>query len=182
MSDMTTIARPYAKAIFEHALAAKHLAAWSSLLQSLAQTVLEPAAQGFIDNPSTAIEQQCELLLTVIKNSRSDSVKKAVENFIVLLGQNKRLPILPDISAQFEALRAEQEKTLMVQVSSFSPLTSLQQQILTQSLSQRLQRQISLDVSIDKSLLGGAVIRAGDLVIDGSVRAKLNKLGANLAA
>lgn len=182
MSDMTTIARPYAKAIFEYALAAKKLAAWSSLLQILAQTVVEPKALSFIDSPAATVDQQCQLLQTVIDKAKVDVEGKAAENFVALLAQNKRLPILPDISAQYEALRAEQEKTLMVQVASFSPLTSVQQQNLTQSLSQRLQRQISLEVNIDKSLLGGAVIRAGDLVIDGSVRGKLSKLSTNIAA
>ena len=105
-----------------------------------------------------------------------------VNHLVGLLADNKRLQALPDIYLQYEALRAEQEKTLTAKVSSFAVLTSAQQQHLISSLSQRLQRQVTLDVSIDTSLLGGAVIRAGDLVIDGSVRGKLNKLSSNLAA
>ena len=90
--------------------------------------------------------------------------------------------LLPDIYALYEAHRAEQEKTLHVDVSSYSDLSSAQQQRLIESLSQRLQRKVSLKISIDPSLLGGAIIRAGDLVIDGSVRGKLNKLSTELAA
>ena len=181
MSD-TTIARPYAKAIFEHAHAAKQLGAWSIILFDLAQAALNPHASCFIDNPATTAEQQSQLLLSVFAQSGKTKEIATIENFIGMLAQNKRIQLLPDISAQFEVLRAEQEKTLTVNVSSFSELSDEQQQNLIKSLSQRLQRQITLNVSIDKSLLGGAVIRAGDLVIDGSVRGKLNKLGTNLAA
>ncbi len=182
MSDMTTIARPYAKAIFEHALAGKQLAAWSVLLHDLSQAVLQPDARRFIDNPATSASQQSKLLFSVLAQQGTRGELKPMENLIELLAQNKRLPLLPDISAQFDALRSEQEKTLTVAVHSFSTLTQAQQQQLIDSLSQRLQRRISLDVIIDKSLLGGAIIRAGDLIIDGSVRGKLNKLGTDLAA
>jgi len=182
MSDTSTIARPYAKAIFEHAHAAKQLAAWSVILNDLAQAALNTHANRFIDNPESTATQQTELLLSVFASQNQHREMKAIENFIAMLAENKRLLLLPDISAQFAVLRAEQEKTLTVFVSSFSALTSEQQQNLVNSLSQRLQRQITLDVTIDKSLLGGAVIRAGDLVIDGSVRGKLNKLGTDLAA
>ena len=88
---------------------------------------------------------------------------------------------MPDIKAIFEVLRAEQEKTLKVKVISFAELTKEQQAQLTSSLSQRLERQVTLEVNLDKSLLGGAVVHAGDLIIDGSVRGKLNKLRTELA-
>ncbi len=181
MSDHTTIARPYAKAIFNHALAAKLLAAWSATLHNLAEAVLHPDAEYFISNPATTAELQTQLLLTVCATNPA-SEKKMIENLVELLAENKRLLVLPDIYAQFEALRAEQEKTLTANVSSFSELTNAEQKKLIESLSQRLQRQVTLEITIDKSLLGGAVIRAGDLVIDGSVRGKLNKLGTSLAA
>lgn len=182
MSDNVTIARPYAKAIFNHALESKQLAAWSIVLQDLAQVVLDPNASRFICNPENSIELQSQLLLFVIEKSTHAAQTDPIKNLVHLLTTNKRLLLLPDICAQFEALRAEQEKTLTVQVSSFATLTGEQEQQLVQSLSQRLQRQVMLDINIDKSLLGGAVIRAGDLVIDGSVAGKLTKLGATLAA
>lgn len=90
--------------------------------------------------------------------------------------------LLPEIKALYEVYRAEQEKILEVDVVSYSELTPAQQQRLSESLSQRLSRKVSLKISIDPSLLGGALIRAGDLVIDGSVRGKLNMLGTSLAA
>ncbi|KTD34471.1 ATP synthase F1 subunit delta [Legionella moravica] len=180
MSDSTTIARPYAKAIFEHALAEKKLAEWSEYLMILAQAVLTPQASQFIANPSSTDAQQVELLLTVCNGKVKDD--KSLNNLIALLAANKRLMLLPEIKALYEVHRAEQEKTLGVDVISFSEVSPAQQQQLIESLSNRLQRKVSLRISIDPSLLGGAVIRAGDLVIDGSVRGKLNKLGTGLAA
>ena len=182
MSDNVTIARPYAKAIFNHALANNQLTAWSIILNDLAQTVLDQRASRFICNPESATELQSQLLLFIMAKSNHAIDMEHINNLVHLLTANKRLLLLPDICAQFEVLRAEQEKTLTVQVSSFAALTEEQQQHLIQSLSQRLQRQVKLDINIDSSLLGGAVIRAGDLVIDGSVAGKLTKLGAMLAA
>ena len=173
----TTIARPYAKAIFEHALAEKQLAQWSDYLFVLAQAVLDPNGSQFISNPASTTEQQIELLDTLC------SIKeKALSNLISLLATNKRLMLLPEIKALYEVHRAEQEKTLDVDVISYSDVSLAQQQNLVDALSKRLQRNVSLKISIDPSLLGGAVIRAGDLVIDGSVRGKLNKLRTDLAA
>jgi F-type H+-transporting ATPase subunit delta len=180
MSDSTTIARPYSKAIFEYALGEKKLAEWSAYLVNLAQAVLTPEAKQFIANPATTVEQHIELLHAAI-NIRSNE-NMPFSNLIALLATNKRLMLLPEISALYEVHRAEQEKTLNVDVSSYSDLSSEQQQRLIESLSQRLQRKVSLKISIDPSLLGGAIIQAGDLVIDGSVRGKLNKLCTGLAA
>lgn len=183
MSESITIARPYAKAIFAHALDAKKLAKWSTLLRDLAQVVLDPQAIHFFSNPTSSSEQKSRLLLTVCRHEQAEhDDQKAMENLVALLSENKRLLLLPDIYALYELLRAEQEKTLTVEVISFSELTEQQKNKLIQSLSDRLQRQISLDVTINKSILGGAIIRAGDLVIDGSVQGKLNKLRSNLAA
>lgn len=182
MSDSTTVARPYAKAIFNHALASKELAAWSVALHNLTEAVLNPEVLSFITNPASTVSLQVELMLSVsTKNQRSPD-DHALDNLVNLLAANKRLQVLPDVYAQYEALRAEQEKTLTANVSSFAALDRAEQQDLIKSLSQRLQREVTLEVSIDKSLLGGAVIRAGDLVIDGSVRGKLIKLATNLAA
>ena len=183
MSDATTIARPYAKAIFKHALEAKCLSEWSATLHALAQAVLQPDTTNFICNPATTPELQTQLLLAIFsKKSNSSEMMKTLENVVGLLAENKRLLVLPDICVQYDVLRAEQEKTLTANVASFVALSDAQQQELIDSLSQRLQRKVTLEMSIDKSLLGGAIIRAGDLVIDGSVRGKLNKLGTSLAA
>ncbi|WP_028389390.1 F0F1 ATP synthase subunit delta [Legionella fairfieldensis] len=181
MADTTTMARPYAKAIFEHALAVNKLGEWSDILHTLAVAVLNDQVTAFIRNPATTQEQQVELFKTLFAKSESKE-KFAVHNLIALLASNKRLMLLPDLKVLFEALRAEQEKTLKVKVTSFSELSKAQQDQLINSLSKRLQRKITLDLHIDKSLLGGAIVHADDLVIDGSVRGKLNKLSSDLAA
>lgn len=179
MSDSTTVARPYAKAIFEHALAENKLAQWSHYLLVLAQAVLTPEAAQFIANPESTDEQQIELMQAAGGSAFKDN--EHVSHFINLLANNKRLTLLPEMKALYETYRAEQEKTLDVDVISFSSLSAAQQKQLIESLSQRLQRKVSLNINIDPSLLGGAIIRAGDLVIDGSVRGKLNKLRSELA-
>lgn len=180
MSDSTTIARPYAKAIFEYALAQKNLAQWSDYLSVLAHTVLDPYASQFIANPASTAEQHIELLQAL--GDLNNNEQHPLSNLIGLLAVNKRLMLLPEIKVLYEIHRAEQEKTLGVELISYSTVSSTQQQQLIDALSKRLQRNVSLNISIDPSLLGGAVIRAGDLVIDGSVRGKLNKLSADLAA
>ena len=182
MADMTTIARPYAKAIFEHAQSKEQLAEWSATLHVLAEAIIDPTAESFISEPSTSDEQRVMLLLSISPLSKHPEESKALKNFLSVLAHYKRLQILLDVYIQYEALRADFEKTLTVEVRSFAPLTNDQQQKLMTMLSKRLQREISLDIKIDESLIGGAVIMAGDLVIDGSVRGKLNKLQTSLAA
>lgn len=180
MSDSTTIARPYAKAIFEQALAENKLADWSNYLSVLTQAILNPQVSDFIANPVSTDEQKIELLQSIIKAQANQS--ESLNHLIALLTANKRLLLIPDIKVLYEIHRAEQEKILEVEVKSFSELSSAQQQQLVESLSKRLSRKVSLKISIDSSLLGGAMIQAGNLVIDGSVRGKLIKLATNLAA
>lgn len=177
MSESITIARPYAKAIFEQALAEKQFALWSNVLTILAEAVLMPEAGQFINNSTSTTEQHRELFQSVLPVDNEQ-----VNNLIALLAANKRLLLLPEIRALYEAQRALQEKTLEVDVISYSELSDAQQQQLADALGQRLERQVTLNIKIDPSLLGGAIIQAGDFVIDGSVRGKLQKLSASLAA
>lgn len=182
MSDITTIARPYAKAIFEIALASKQLAGWSSILTILTQAVSLPETVQFITNPLATGQDHLDLFLSLLKNLKVSVDPKLQQQFITVLVENKRLLLIPGICIQYELLRAEQEKTLTVSVSAYSELSKTQEQRLIETLTQRLQRQVSLEISIDKSLLGGALIKAGDLVIDGSVLGQLLKLASSLAA
>lgn len=181
MSNTTTIARPYAKAIFERAMDTDSFDEWSEILTVLTTLVMEKEVMAFIKNPSTIEEQQMNLLIAPFEKLDLSEMK-AMHNLLHLLILNKRLMSLPDIKDLYEAFRAEKEKTLEVSIRSFSILSSEQKEKFKNSLSQRLNRKIVLNVSVDKSLLGGAVIQAGDLVIDGSVREQLNKLGARLVA
>ncbi|MDP3705897.1 MAG: F0F1 ATP synthase subunit delta [Legionellaceae bacterium] len=182
MSDYSTVARPYAKAIFEFALEHKKMAKWSEILNCLAEVVSNPLAANFIRNPSSTPEQHSELLFSVAEQLQQPTEQEYVKNVLKLLALNKRLLVLPSICSQYDALRAEHEKTLTVDVISFAPLTNEQEERLVTRLSHRLQRSVTLNVSIDKSLRGGAIIRAGHLVFDASVETQIKKLGANLAA
>lgn len=180
MSETITIARPYAKAVFEHAKHANQCAAWSNILNALAIALLTPEAQAFISNPGSTKEAHL-MLLDAVVSAASEAEQTAAHQLLSLLVENKRVGLLPDIKVIFDSLRQEAEKTITVQVQSFSPLSIAQQNALIAQLSQRLQRQVALEQSVDASLLGGAIIHAGDLVIDGSVRGKLNKLANSLA-
>ncbi|MDP3562318.1 MAG: F0F1 ATP synthase subunit delta [Legionellaceae bacterium] len=182
MSDNNTVARPYAKAVFEFALQSKQISEWSDILGFLGQVVSDPLALQFIRNPSTTPEQQSELLLSIVTQLHPVKDQTHVVNLLHLLAQNKRLLVLPSICSQYDTLRAEHEKTLTVDVIAFAPLTRDQEERLIKRLSERLQRSVTLNVSIDKSLHGGAIIRAGHLVFDASVATQIKKLSANLAA
>ena len=185
MSDNTTQARPYANAVFRCALETRDddaLATWSCRLNMLSMIVSDPGAEYFISNPSVPMELQIALVLDTLKAICPEPSDKSLSCWIELLAKNKRLLLLPAIAEYFDNLRAEHEKTLTVSVVSFGPLSDKQQLLLTQRLSQRLQRQVKLSISLDPALLGGAVICAGDWVLDSTVRGKLTKLGSLLAA
>ncbi|OGV28555.1 MAG: ATP synthase F1 subunit delta [Legionellales bacterium RIFCSPHIGHO2_12_FULL_35_11] len=182
MSDNTTVARPYAKAIFEFALDTKSMVVWSDILTKLTQIVNDKDMMDFIRNPSCTPSQKAELISSVLANFSPKLEEDHISNILNLLSENHRLQAIPDITIQFQLLRREFEKTLEVQVISFAPFTKEQEQKLVDILSKKLQRSVSLDVSIDKSLQGGAVIRAGHLVFDASVRTQIKKLNGVLAA
>jgi F-type H+-transporting ATPase subunit delta len=182
MSDSITIARPYAKAIFEYANAKRKLSEWSCYLQRLSMTVMDSEVINFISNPASLPQQHSDLLLDALNSLDRDSDEGQLINFIKTLAENKRITLLPDITSLFEDMRALQEKTLSVDVFSYSELSPEQQTQLVTTLSERLHRQVTLNITIDKTLIGGALINAGDLVIDGTVRGKLEKLRTGIAA
>lgn len=178
MDTSTTIARPYAKAAFEFALDKSQLQQWADLLDVLSLVSLDPAVQEIIQRPAVCPEKLAALFINISQKK----IDEAGKNFVRLLAKNKRLLILPDIKLTFDALKAEQEKSLEVSVISFSSMSDEQKKALADSLKRRLKRDIHINESIDKSILGGAIIRAGDLVLDGSVRGKLEKLKHEIAA
>lgn len=176
MAELTTVARPYAKAAFEFAHGEGQLAAWSSMLALAAAVVDDAAFKQYIARPTLSADQQADAVLKVC----GDRFDTAGKNFISNLAANKRLGALPAISALFDALRADAEGAVDVEVTTAYALDDAQTQALAQILTQKLSRQVSVTSSVDASLIGGAVIRAGDTVIDASVRGKLGKLRATL--
>lgn len=181
MSEITTVARPYARAIFEYALAHHQLDAWSKILSALAQVMEDKEAVAFLLHPQSPLAARLELLDAVVWQASTEAHSPAHE-LLGLLCENKRLNLLVEIRAIFETLRQEAEQKITVNVESFGALSNAQQQDLIQKLSQKLNRQVELEIKTNPELLGGAVIRAGDLVIDGSVRGRLEKLATSLVA
>ncbi|EGL54278.1 MAG: F0F1 ATP synthase subunit delta [Pseudomonadota bacterium] len=172
MAEAITIARPYANAVFSIAQEKGELKAWSDLLAVLAQCVLEPEMQSIITSPAVSDEQAVDLLAEIA----GDAMTADARNFLLLLAENNRLLLLTDITVLFEALREEAEKLMTADVISARPLTEEQAAKISAALKARLGRDITLNTTIDESLLGGAIIRAGDMVIDGSAVGKLNRL------
>ena len=177
MAEISTIARPYAEAIFELAQEQSKLQDWFEMVQLGAQVAGDEGMQSVIGNTSVTKEQLTELFLSICgKNLTAQG-----ENLVKLLVENRRLNYLPEIARQFETLKAEAEKTIEAEVISAFEVSAEQQKLLQQKLKKRLGREVNLTCSVDESLLGGAVIKAGDTVIDGSTLGQLRKLSTNLA-
>lgn len=172
MAETTTIARPYAQAVFELAREQKRFADWSEMLGFAAAVASNDEMQTLLDNPRLTRDQVVELVLTVCEGQLDDNGR----NLIRLLAENGRLPVLPEIAALYEQERARAEGILEAEVISAQALSEVQKAGLAKALAKRLGREISLKCSLDASLLGGAVIRAGDMVIDGSAVGRLEKM------
>jgi F-type H+-transporting ATPase subunit delta len=172
MAELTTTARPYARAAFELARAEGQLDVWAQALSLLAAILGNEKIAGLIHSPTLTAAGKSDLL----KNLCGDAIALKQQNFLQTLADNKRLSLLPEINRLFLAFKAEYDKTLDVEVSSAFEVSEEWQAKLVAALSAKLDRKVSLTTHLDKSLLGGAVIRAGDTVIDGSVRGRLAKL------
>ena len=177
MADINTIARPYAKAAFEVALDAGKLEKWQDLLSLLAVVASDKNMQPLLSNPNIPSEKLAELLIDICGAKKVDEYG---QNFLRLLAQNKRLNALPSIFLAYEDFKAEHEKSVTVTVKSVVDLSGKQIKQITSKLEAKLNRKINLKTEVDSSLLGGMIIEANDMVIDGSVRGKLQELGQAL--
>ncbi len=172
MAERLTIARPYAKAVFALAFATKRLRQWSGALGIAASVVADARVAALLGNPAVSAEQ----LVGLITGVGGDAFDDGAKNFIRTLAANKRLGFLPEIAARYERLRADAERSVDVTVTSAVELSAAQKKHYTEAMRKRLDREVRLHCAIDPSLIGGAVVRADDLVIDGSVRARLAQL------
>ena len=172
MAEAITIARPYANAVFNIANDKVELKAWSELLAVFAQFVEDGEIAQMIASPSVTDEQVIDLMANVTGETVSDEAR----HLLMLLAENNRLSLLGDIAVIYEELRAEAEQVMTADVSAAKPLTEEQEANISAALKKRTGRDVTLNVEVDESLLGGAVIRAGDLIIDGSALGKLNRL------
>ena len=172
MAEKSTIARPYAQAAFDLAQEAGDLKKWSDMLQFAASVAADKQMSSLFDSPKLSEEQLVELFFSVCEGQ----LNPASQNFIRVLTENKRLNVLPEIATMYEKHRAEAEKSVEAEVISAFPLSDALQKQLTEALKNRLGRDVNLVTSIDESLIGGAIIRAGDFVFDASVSEQLDKL------
>ncbi|MBI1424036.1 MAG: F0F1 ATP synthase subunit delta [Gammaproteobacteria bacterium] len=176
MAEKSTVARPYALAAFELAKEKNELAKWSEMLQFTALVASDETMQQYIGNPHVSRESLGKLFFSICEGQLTDLGK----NFIKVLIDNRRLDILPQIAMLYEYHRAEAERTIDAEVISAFPLSDAQQNLLADKLKQRLGRSVNLIAKVDPNLLGGAIVRAGDLVIDGSVNGQVDKLAQAL--
>jgi F-type H+-transporting ATPase subunit delta len=175
MSETLTLARPYARAAFDSARAGNALAAWSSSLIFSAQAVADARVGALVGNPRLSNDELVGLLLPP-----ADAAGSAFARFLSLLADNRRLALLPDIAALFEDYKREAERVLKVTLRSATEIPAPQADAIKVALAKRFGRDIELEQHIDPSVIGGAVIDAGDVVIDGSVRGRLARLESAL--
>lgn len=172
MAELTTIARPYAKAAFEFADKANQLEQWSEMLALASAVAQQDNMKLVLASPAITAEQKAKTFLEVC----GDQLNEAAANLISNLAGNQRLQVLPEVQELFELHKAQREKSVDVEVTTAFELSGEIQDKLAKALSAKLDREVNVSTLVDKSLLGGALIRAGDTVIDGSVRGRLTKL------
>ncbi|GAA6205557.1 F0F1 ATP synthase subunit delta [Colwellia sp. 1_MG-2023] len=175
MSELTTVARPYAKAAFDFAVEAKAIDAWHEMLTFAAEVSKDATITEYISG-GASVEQATDLFLKVC-DVQLDSNG---QNLIKVMAENQRLLVLPQVLTQFSELKAEFEKEISVDVTSAVKLKVAQQKVISAALEKRLARKVKLNCSVDKNVVSGLVIKAGDMVIDGSVRGKLNRLATTI--
>lgn len=176
MAELTTVARPYAKAVFQFALEKGELSQWSDMLAFAAVVASDEAMSDFLSMPQLTSDKKAEVFMSICEGKLSDGGK----NLIAQLAENKRLEAIPAIQVLFEALLAEQEKSVDVNVETAFALSDAETDKLIASLKVKLGREVKLESTINESLIGGVIIHAGDLVIDASVKGKLAKLANEL--
>lgn len=178
MAELSTLARPYAKAAFEYADGANDLAGWSKQLATAAVVAQAKNMVKVLASPSLTSTQQAQAFLDVC----GDELSGNAQNFIKVLADNKRLPLLTEISGLYEGFKANREKSVDVEIATAFELDAAIQDQLAKALSTKLEREVNVQATIDKDLLGGVVVRAADVVIDGSVRGRLAKLAEVMKA
>ena len=178
MAERITTARPYAKAIFALARKNNRLADTAAGLVLGAQVVTDPAVHSLLGSPHVTAAQLSELVNGIVGSKLDENGR----DFITLLAQNRRLGFLPEIAALFEQMKAEVENAVEVEVTSATALSPDQESRYAAALQKKLGRSVRLRTKVDQGLLGGAVLKAGDLVIDGSIKGRPERRATELTA
>jgi F-type H+-transporting ATPase subunit delta len=177
MSELTTIARPYAQAAFDYAVENKTVAQWQEMLEFSAEVSKNETVQALLTGSVAA-----EKLADIFNGVCGEQLDQEGQNLVKVLAENRRLQALPDISVLFNQLKADLDKEIDVDITSAVKLNKKQQTAIGASLEKRLARKVKLNCSVDPELIAGVLIKAGDTVIDGSLRSKLNRLSDALQA
>jgi F-type H+-transporting ATPase subunit delta len=176
MTERVTIARPYAKAVFVLARDAKQLPHWSEILGIAATVVTDERVKPLLDNPHVSPGALVDLICDV----GGKTFDAQARNFLAVMAENHRLSFLPEAAQLYAKLRADHERVLDVTLASAVDLSKEQLDRFTAALRKRFDREVRLQTRIDTTLLGGAVLQADDLVIDGSVRGGLAQLATQV--
>jgi F-type H+-transporting ATPase subunit delta len=176
MTELATLARPYAEAAFKCAKQLGNAGDWSSSLQFLSVAMQTPELTVIVDNPRVGRSRLNELLLDICQDQVIDSAK----NLLKLLVENDKLKLLPTISTLFEQLKADDEGYVNVDLVSAYALTKSEQSKYVAMLEKLLSKRVNAVITVDKSLIGGIIAKAGDKVLDGSIRGQLHQLAKRL--
>ena len=176
MAELRTLARPYAKAAFAAADESSELQQWATQLNLLSALATQPRVAALISSPTVASSEQARQLAAV-----AGDLHPAVNNFLQVLAEYKRLPLLPSIAELFTEYKAQRERRIEVNITSAFAVDSQTSDRLSVALKQKLERDVDVEVDIDKTLIGGVVIRAGDTVIDASIKGRLAKLAESMS-
>lgn len=177
MSDLTTAARPYARAVFERAEQSGKLGEWSDMLGFMSGIASNDQVVELLASPRMAKQSGADAFIKLADGK----LNKEAENLVSMLAENNRLSLLPEMSVIYEVLKDEAEGSVEAIVTTAKKLTQGEEKSISDALSKRLGRKVKLKVSVDDALLGGAIIQAGDLVIDGSLRGRLSKMTSVVA-
>lgn len=179
MAETLTLARPYAKAVYALAHARSESAKWSALLDLLAKFIGNREVQAMLADPRVPTAARAEAMLTLCERAGHKPDPRE-RNFVRLLADYRRLPVVGEIATEYAALREQAERLVEVEMRAAVPVNETEQHAIRTALEKKLERKVKLTCVTDKSLIGGAVLRAGDLVIDGSVRGKLGRLATSI--
>lgn len=177
MSELTTAARPYAKAVFELAQQTDALQEWSDQLAAMSAVVATEDSAALLAHPRMSKAQKTEIFSDVV----GDDLSEGGRNLLATLSENDRFVLIPEIAAIFEGMKAEAEGAVEAEVVAAQKMTKKQEETIAAALQKRLGREVKLVTSIDPSLMGGAIIRAGDLVIDGSIQSRLKNMMTSMS-
>ncbi len=176
MTDFTTAARPYAKAVYDLASQSSALESWGDALANLAAVVSDAQVSELLNNPEMGKQQKGEMVIQVL----GDSLSEQQQNLVKLMAENGRLGLMPDVLEQYEVARARAENKVEAEVVSAFELSAQQTDDLVKTLKNKLGCDVTLTTTVDESLIGGVVIKAGDTIIDASMKSQLDSLALSL--